>query len=329
MPDRPQTPSSASAPSSGAPGGPAGAAGPARGRKKLTRKNQARRSAAAWRDRNAPQYEALRFHEVHRKIPVGLSTSSVFPLGLEDCFRAAADTGYDGVEVMASFAEESRSPERLRTLVRVYELPILSLHAPTLFFLQFVWGRDPRAKLEKTVQMAVDLEIPTVVAHPPFRWQGDYARRFVDIVRELEDRYQVEVAVENMYPWRLGVREVLPYLPDHDPTDEDFRHVTIDLSHASTAGDDALAMIDRVGDRLAHLHLADGSGHSLKDEHLVPGDGKQPVKEILSTLVRRDWYGSIVVEISTGSTRSLQAKLPAIQRSIDFARRELGHHLRM
>lgn len=53
------------------------------------------------------------------------------------------------------------------------------------------------------------------------------------------------IAVENMYPWRLGVREAMIYLPDHDPTDEDYRHVTVDLSwSAATAGDDVLAMID-------------------------------------------------------------------------------------
>lgn len=313
------------------------------GRKVFTRKNQARKNSRAWRERSRAGVGPSASHSndgagrtetseaahprtrAGRTIPIGLSTSSLFPLGLEDTFKAARETGYDGVEVMCSLDPATRDAMRLETLTRVYDLPILSLHAPTLFFLQFAGGLDPKKKLEDTMRLAVDLGVPTVVAHPPFRWQGRYARDFVDIVAELEERYGIALAVENMYPWRLGVREALPYYPDHDPTDEDYAHLTIDLSHASTAGDDALAMIERVGDRLSHLHLTDGSGHTLRDEHLVPGDGDQPVTEILRTLARRGWGGSVIVEIATGTSRNFEAKLAPIERSLVVARRELSH----
>ena len=46
----------------------------------------------------------------------------------------------------------------------------------------------------------------------------------------------------------------------------------IDLSHAATAQSDPLEMAERLGDRLRHVHMTDGSG-SAKDEHLVPGHG--------------------------------------------------------
>ncbi|EPH14238.1 hypothetical protein HMPREF1484_01535 [Dermabacter sp. HFH0086] len=313
------------------------------GRKVFTRKNQARKNSRAWRERSRAGVGPSASHSndgagrtetseaahprtcAGRTIPIGLSTSSLFPLGLEDTFKAARETGYDGVEVMCSLDPATRDAMRLETLTRVYDLPILSLHAPTLFFLQFAGGLDPKKKLEDTMRLAVDLGVPTVVAHPPFRWQGRYAKNFVEIVAELEERYGIALAVENMYPWRLGVREALPYYPDHDPTDEDYAHLTIDLSHASTAGDDALAMIERVGDRLSHLHLTDGSGHTLRDEHLVPGEGDQPVAEILQRLARRGWGGSVIVEIATGTSRNFDAKLAPIERSLVVARRELSH----
>ena len=47
-----------------------------------------------------------------------------------------------------------------------------------------------------------------------------------------------------------------------------YDNVTLDLSHTSTAGSDALQMATELGSRLAHVHLADGTG--AKDEHLVP-----------------------------------------------------------
>ncbi|MFC7458120.1 sugar phosphate isomerase/epimerase family protein [Brachybacterium sp. GCM10030267] len=260
-----------------------------------------------------------------RRIPVGLSTSSVFPAGVEECFRLAAEIGYDGIEVMVSYPKDSQDPELLREYSERYGLPILSLHAPTLFFLQGLWGRDAWVKVERTVQIAQELGVDTVVAHPPFRWQRRYAREFVEGVAELEATYGVDIAVENMYPWRLGVRELMTYLPDHDPTDEDYAHVTVDLSHAATAGDDALEMIDRLGDRLSHLHLADGSGRTTKDEHLPPGEGNQPCAEVLRRLANRGWHGSVLLEVSTSGNADGREQI--LRQCLAFARHHLGHHL--
>ena len=228
---------------------------------------------------------------------------------------------------MVSYPQDSQDPEILRRYSERYQQPIMSLHAPTLFFLQRLWGGDAWIKIERTVQIARELGVPTVVAHPPFRWQGAYARDFVAGVAELEERYGVAIAVENMYPWRLGVRELLTYLPDHDPTDEDYAHVTVDLSHAATAGDDALAMIDRLGDRLTHLHLADGSGKTTKDEHLPPGEGNQPCAEVLRRLANRGWQGSVLLEINTRGLGGPGERERVLRQSLLFARHHLGHHL--
>ncbi|MCT2177375.1 sugar phosphate isomerase/epimerase [Brachybacterium muris] len=296
-------------------------------RKPYTRANSAQRSARANLSRRLREGDQRSEQHPARQIPVGLSSSSVFPAGVEECFRLAQRIGYDGVEVMVSYPSDSQDPDALRTYVERYEQPILSLHAPTLFFLQRLWGGDPWVKIERTVQLALELDVPTVVAHPPFRWQGSYAREFVEGVAEIEERYGVAVAVENMYPWRLGVREAMAYLPDHDPTDEDYAHVTVDLSHAATAGDDALAMIERLGDRLTHLHLADGSGCTTKDEHLPPGEGNQPCAEVLRRLANRGWGGSVLLEINTRPHRGEGERERVLTQCLHFARHHLGHHL--
>lgn len=296
-------------------------------RKPYTRPNRARSQGRDALSRRLSEGDPRSAQNPARRIPVGLSSSSVFPAPVSECFRLARSTGYDGVEVMVSIAKDTQDVDALREYAERFEQPILSLHAPTLFFLQHLWGRDPWVKIERTVQMAAELEVPTVVAHPPFRWQGSYARDFVQGVAEIEQRYGVAIAVENMYPWRFGLREGMIYLPDHDPTDEEYDHITVDLSHAATAGDDALAMIDRLGDRLAHLHLADGSGKSTKDEHLPPGEGNQPCAEVLRRLANRGWTGSVLVEVNTRGTHGGAARERMLRQCLDFARHHLGHHL--
>lgn len=229
---------------------------------------------------------------------VALSTASVYPQSCASAFEMASRLGYDGIEVMVWTDPVSQDPAALSGLSEHYGLPIVSVHAPTLLLTQLVWGSDPWPKLERSCEVAAQVGASTVVVHPPFRWQREYAREFVAGVRELEDRTGIELAVENMFPWRARGREIVAYLPGWDPVGHDYRHVTLDLSHTATAGSDVMAMAADLGDRLTHIHLADGSG-SAKDEHRVPGRGNQPCAELLELLAARDWTGNVVVELTT------------------------------
>lgn len=229
---------------------------------------------------------------------IALSTASVYPLSVEAAFTLAQRLGYDAVEVMVWTEPETQDADALNGLSQRFSLPISSIHAPTLLLTQRVWGSEPWDKVDNSVALAEAVGADTVVLHPPFRWQRDYGADFVEGVAEREERTDVRLAVENMFPWRARGREMQAYLPHWDPTDLDYRHVTLDLSHTATAGSDALAMVNSLGDRLVHLHLADGEG-SFKDEHLVPGRGGQPCAQVLESLAAQDFSGSIVVEVGT------------------------------
>ncbi|MFN8074957.1 MAG: TIM barrel protein [Kineosporiaceae bacterium] len=157
---------------------------------------------------------------------------------------------------------------------------------------------------------------------PPFRWQREYAAGFVDGVAELDARTGVTVAVENMYPWRARGRELQAYLPGWDPLPLPYEHVTLDLSHASTAGVDSYEQAAALGGRLAHLHLADGSGSS-KDEHLAPGRGVQPCDKVLGLLAGSGFGGVVVVEVNTRRCRTRAERVGVLAESLAFARANL------
>jgi sugar phosphate isomerase/epimerase len=158
--------------------------------------------------------------------------------------------------------------------------------------------------------------------HPPFRWQRDYARNFVEGIAELEADTGVQFAVENMYPWRAPRRDVQAYVPGWNPVEHEFANVTIDLSHSATAGENPVEMAAELGDRLAHVHLADGSG-SAKDEHLVPGRGNQPCAEFLEYCAASGFRGSIVVEINTRRSGSRALRQQDLAEALAFARLNL------
>lgn len=260
-------------------------------------------------------------------IKVGLSTISVFPKSVEDGFRLSHEAGYDGVEVMVTTDARTRSPERLLELSERYHQPILAIHAPVVLLTTFVWGRDPFVKLDRSAELAVAVGAPTVVVHPPFRWQGRYARTFEQAVRETEAKHGVEVAVENMFPWSAGGIDRQAYLPGIDPSLMDVPHATLDFSHCALAKRDSMELALDLGDRLRHLHLTDGVAAEegkVFDEHLLPGHGNEPVAEVLEMLAAQGWTGQVVAEIKTRQARSERDRLRLLRETLHFAREHLG-----
>ncbi len=255
------------------------------------------------------------------KVPVALSSASVYPLTVYDAFAMAKDVGYDGLEVLITGNAASQSATALRALMDKYQLPILAIHAPTLLLTQQVWG-SAWAKIERSVILAQAVGADVVVAHPPFRWQGGYAEEFVDGVRRLTDTTGMKIAVENMYPWRARGREAKMYLPHWNPVPQPYQNVTWDFSHAAIANMDSHQALQDLGQRLRHVHLCDGLDNG-KDEHLVPGLGTQPVAQSLQFLRDSAWEGVVAVEVSTRKAKNAGQKEEWLGRTLAFAREHL------
>ena len=257
-----------------------------------------------------------------RDIKIGLSTSSVFPESTAVAFELAASLGYDGVEIMVGTDAMSQDSATLAALMDHYQVPILSIHAPCLLITQRVWGTDSWGKLEKARSVAQMLGASTVVVHPPFRWQRDYARSFEEGIARMSEITDVRFAVENMYPWRAGPSALGAYAPDWDVRNQDYAHTTLDLSHTAVSRTDPREMLADLGSRLAHVHLADGTD-SARDEHLVPGRGDQPVAEVLGALGASGFQGTVIAEVTTRSAADRAERVADLRETLDFARRIL------
>jgi sugar phosphate isomerase/epimerase len=260
-------------------------------------------------------------------IPVVLSTSSVYPERTPDAFQAAARLGYDGVEVMVYTDPVSQSGDALARLVDYHQVPVLAVHAPGLLLTQLVWGREPWAKLIRAKELAERLGAKTVVVHPPFRWQREYTRGFEQGISKMSEETDVVFAVENMYPLRAGASEVSGWAPHWDPTKLDVPNVTLDLSHTAASASDAIVMANDVGTRLAHIHLADGTGVSSgpnPDEHLVPGRGRQPCAELLRGVAATGYQGMVVAEVNTRHAANGAERLADLAETLAFARTHLS-----
>jgi sugar phosphate isomerase/epimerase len=257
-------------------------------------------------------------------VPVLLSTSSVFPEPTAAAFEMAATLGYDGLEVMVWTDAVSQDAGALRGLSEHYGLPIRSIHAPCLLVTQRVWSPLPGERLRRSAELADELGASVVVVHPPFAWQREYARDFAESLVRLRRLHPgVRFAVENMYPVRVGRRQIVPYAPGWDPTVAGFEAYTLDISHCAAARGNALDMADAMGDQLAHVHLGDGTGEG-RDEHLVPGRGTQPCGPLLASLASRGFTGSVAVEVATRRAASHAERGADLAAALAFARGHLA-----
>jgi sugar phosphate isomerase/epimerase len=126
-----------------------------------------------------------------------------------------------------------------------------------------------------------------------------------------------------MFPWRApGGGDFKAYKPSWDPSDLDYDHLTLDLSHAATARQNSLDLVRAWGERLAHVHLTDGNG-SAKDEHLLPGTGNQRADEVLAELTRRHYGGHVVLEVNTNDL-DRAGREQALASALAFARTHLA-----
>jgi sugar phosphate isomerase/epimerase len=254
---------------------------------------------------------------------VALSTSAVYPETTSAAFEWAGRLGYDAVEIMVGTDALSTDVDAVQRLRDHHQIPVVSVHAPTLLLLPRVWGTDPWEKLERSARAALQLGAPTVVVHPPFRWQGSYAKNFLAGITRLTETTGITFCLENMYPWRAPRGEFKAYLPDWDPTELEYDHLTLDLSHASTSKQNSLELAKEWGPRLKHVHLTDGTG-SFMDEHLVPGRGDQNADQLLHYLGESGYGGDVILEINTRGAKTRDDRERDLYEALVFTRTHLA-----
>jgi sugar phosphate isomerase/epimerase len=271
---------------------------------------------------------------------IALSTGSLYNYGTARVFELAAQAGYDGMEVLVDQRWDTRHPAYLQRLSDDYGLPILAVHNPFVFGVAG-WPDDQLGRLQRTVALAQELGVPTVVTHLPFRfhaimghWHAYRMRAFrllAPIPRRepyyhflrnglaaFEAETEITVAVENMPCHRFLGSKISYYALNSSAELERFPHLTLDTTHVGTWEADLLAVYERLRERVVHVHLSNFDGR----EHRSPPDGRLPLAELLHRLARDDYPGVITVESQPDAMDADdEAKcLAALRRALAFCR---------
>jgi sugar phosphate isomerase/epimerase len=247
------------------------------------------------------------------------SSAAFFARSLADTFKLVADAGYQGVEVMVTKDPASQDPKQMRALAKEYGLTIGALHAPSLLLTRKVWGTDPIGKIDRALEVAQDAEIPVVVTHPPYKWQFAYRRWIEDHLPDLAQDTGVTLAIENMFPLRMGERGVSFHANQDLDELEGLPDLVLDTSHAAVAQHDLLDVRRRFGARLRHVHFSDNAGKGW-DSHLPPGEGILDLDPFLTELASSGYRGAVSLEVDlrrylTDADRLLKVMLDMRERA--------------
>lgn len=257
-----------------------------------------------------------------RKPPIAVSTAPMWRLDIADAFSAARDAGAQGVEILVTQEDETRSPRALERLAERNDLPIVAIHAPQLLLTRRVYTTDPVEKVKRTAALARALDVPTIVLHPPYRWQVRYS---LWLLHELEGATAggtSTLTMENMYPVHFGSRRFRFHRFGSVETVDRFPHVTLDTSHLAVAEEDILEAYRELADRVVHVHLSDNRGRG-RDSHAPLGEGVLPIPDFVRALdpVR---LRSIVLEVNPGpATEDPKALERVLGESVSFVRKHL------
>ncbi len=246
-----------------------------------------------------------------------LSTGSLYTYGINRVFAMAAETGYDGIEVLIDGRRDTHDAAYLRRLSAEYKLPIVALHSPFAPNIHG-WPHDQFGRMERTLALAKDLSVPLVVIHLPLRLYFITGRlnlfgnrRFLlpipwprrdqfyyflrdGSLRKLESSAGITVAVENMPSRRFLGSSVNPFWFNSPRELCRFPHLTLDTTHLATWGYDPVAVYDFLKQRVVHVHISNFDGN----EHRSPPDGNLSLDKFLRRLAEEQYQGIVTVEAS-------------------------------
>jgi len=255
-------------------------------------------------------------------IPVIFSTGSLYPFGLDRSYGWAAEAGYDGVEIMMDERWDTVQDAYLNHLAEKHGIPILALHTPLH---EGAWRLSPEETLVRSARLAVKIEAPLVVVHPPP--PGRPLARWAAGTLERARGEGVRIAVENMprggakYPFSIR-RDRSCHRPEHL---FDIGDITLDTSHVAASGLDLIEAYDKLAGQLRHVHLSD-SDLTGGDQHRLPGKGKLPLAEFLAALERDDYPGAVSLELKPWplGTPDPEVILKRMRGAVESTREGLG-----
>ncbi|MCZ7571898.1 MAG: sugar phosphate isomerase/epimerase [Ardenticatenaceae bacterium] len=240
------------------------------------------------------------------------STGSLWSYSIERCVAFAAQTGFDGIELVVDQRWDTRQPDFVRRLIERYGQPVVAIHSP--FFVVPGWPVDEPGRIRKAVELAERLGAAVLVHHLPLRLDYVWVRaglRFFPLpipLRRVSSHYRrwlerdyprlqantaVTLCIENM-PARPVLGRRLNLYHWNTPTEIlRFPALTLDTTHLGTWDLEPVEVYPHLNGQVRHVHLSNFDGR----EHRRPESGHLRLDALLARMAADGYQGAITLEL--------------------------------
>lgn len=237
---------------------------------------------------------------------------------LEHCFMDAKEYGYDYIELWGgrphAFAPDLKAGDinNVRKLIDKYEMPIL-VYTPehNAYPYNYMIGSETQRVdavnyLKLSLDMAKEMDAKYMLTSPA---NGGYLATY----KELWTRVEKTISELAEHAEKVGVKLIVEALTPYesnfftrandlsqlfDLVDSDYVVGMCDLVPPFVQHESIMAYFDKLGEKMAHMHIIDGNQGT--DSHIIPGEGSIPIKELFYELKRAGYKNNATLELVTG-----------------------------
>lgn len=248
---------------------------------------------------------------------IGLFTSGYQRNPLEDCFVDAKCFGYDFIELWGgrphAYAPDLAAGdiEIVKALIDKYEMPVLT-YTPEHNAYPFNYMIGSEAQWQDAVnylRLAMDMG---KAMGADFTLVSAGHAGYLASNREIKDRVIRTMRELSSHAEKIGHRLVLEALTPYESNtiksandlaevvemvDSSWLYGMCDIVPPFVQNESMMAYFAKLGDRMQHLHIVDSDGSS--DTHVLPGDGRIPLPELMAEIKACGYQGTATIELVT------------------------------
>ncbi|MCX6809546.1 MAG: sugar phosphate isomerase/epimerase [Candidatus Berkelbacteria bacterium] len=249
-----------------------------------------------------------------------LSTGSCHKYGLYRFFEVAKKVGFKDIELIIDESFDSQEPDYIISLERKFKLKVVAVHSA----MEFVenWS-DWKTRLKNSTKLAKVIKAKFLIVHSWDHSDLNYTAWLIQNQKKVMNQAKpVTVVFENATK-RIDAKTGVSINPSyHFDVMKEFKSINLDTSHIGTAEMDPIEYFEKLKDKIKYIHFSDSDIRenpekkgNIIDSHLVPGEGKLPLKKFLKKLKETKYSGPISIElwcdtfISLGSKKRISEKL--------------------
>lgn len=234
---------------------------------------------------------------------LGISSACFYPLTTELSFLKACEAGIKTIELFFNSHSEL-SDEFINNIIQLknkYDIKVPSVHPfmsfAETFFLFSTYERrfydiidlyrrffEVMQKLESEVFILHGLKEPGIIE------DNVYFDRFAKLI-EIGKEFNVKVCQENVVLYKSQSADYLTKMKNY--IGEDF-YIVLDIKQAHKANEDPYRIIDKMGERIKHVHISD---YNESSPCIPPFEGLFDFNRFFDAMRKIRYNGSYIIEL--------------------------------